>query len=156
MSLMHARHRFHAFNSRRPLIDLCVGYAFAECEDGRDKVFGLLAFTRDYCKNNVTVDYSSSLTEFSQRLLCHHHSSLGDGSLLQHSENVYRDVGITRQDLKEAGFSPDIERELFVVISDDKPPEMETDYFDFYDGKRECACGLKLADSEAIGRCYIC
>ena len=56
----------------RNLHDLCLRYAEANCQDQRDKVFGLLGFAEDCCKEAVPVDYSLSLYEICGRVLQHH------------------------------------------------------------------------------------
>jgi hypothetical protein len=56
----------------RNLHDLCLRYAEAKCQDQRDKVFGLLGFADECCKEAVPVDYSLSLYEICGRVLQHH------------------------------------------------------------------------------------
>lgn len=54
-----------------PLIALCSKYGGANCEDSRDKIFGLHSLAESCCRAEVSVDYSFSLPEIYRRVLEH-------------------------------------------------------------------------------------
>jgi len=103
-TLSREREIVHHLAQRRPLIDLCIGYGLAHCEDSRDGIFGLLAFTYECCQESVAVDYSSSLSDVSRRLLYHKHTnnvSFQEG----HKLRILRVMlGVSREDLNDTGF----------------------------------------------------
>ncbi|TGO12189.1 hypothetical protein BTUL_0093g00380 [Botrytis tulipae] len=57
-----------------PLLELLFTYSEAQCEDIRDKVFGLHSLAHDCCKREVPVDYGISVLEICSRVLNHHFS----------------------------------------------------------------------------------
>ncbi|KAK6600985.1 hypothetical protein H4I95_07967 [Botrytis cinerea] len=57
-----------------PLLELLFTYSEAQCEDIRDKVFGLHSLAHDCCKREIPVDYGISILEICSRVLNHHFS----------------------------------------------------------------------------------
>jgi len=54
------------------MLHLCILHGIAECEDPRDKVYGLHSLANKCCKLAVPVDYSLVPNELFKRLLIHH------------------------------------------------------------------------------------
>jgi Heterokaryon incompatibility protein (HET) len=104
MNLMRER-RWHGLKAQRPLFELCIVFGSSNCEDRRDKVFGLQAFTLACCREAVEVNYSSSVSEVSRRLLSHHGSSHEKeddyGSrIIGHAQELHRVLRLTEHDME--------------------------------------------------------
>ncbi|KAG4442033.1 hypothetical protein IFR05_002501 [Cadophora sp. M221] len=54
------------------LFDLCIKHGQAECEDPRDKVYGLQSMAQTCCREAVPIDYSLSLPDISAMVVSHH------------------------------------------------------------------------------------
>jgi hypothetical protein len=61
--------KFQGLKSKRPLVELCIDFGSSNCEDRRDKVFGLQWFTVACCMEAVKVNYSASISEISWQWL---------------------------------------------------------------------------------------
>ncbi|KAI9642823.1 hypothetical protein NHQ30_008556 [Ciborinia camelliae] len=63
-----------------PLLELLFTYSEAQCQDIRDKVFGLHSLAQDCCKREIPVDYGISILEICSGILhphfCEHQSPL--------------------------------------------------------------------------------
>lgn len=57
-----------------PLLELLFTYSEAQCEDIRDKVFGLHSLAHDCCKQGIPVNYGISVLEICSSILNHHFS----------------------------------------------------------------------------------
>lgn len=57
-----------------PLLELLFTYSEAQCEDIRDKVFGLHSLAHNCCKKEIPVDYGISILEICSSILNHHFS----------------------------------------------------------------------------------
>lgn len=67
-----------ANSNARPLFSLFVDYGHAECEDQRDRIFGILGLATPCCRAAIPVDYSLCWSKILGRLVEHqilnHHS----------------------------------------------------------------------------------
>jgi hypothetical protein len=61
--------KFQGLKSKRPLVELYIDFGSSNCEDRRDKVFGLQWFTVACCMEAVKVNYSASISEISWQWL---------------------------------------------------------------------------------------
>jgi hypothetical protein len=94
-------------SARRSIYQLCSIYGRAECEDQRDKIFGLLGITSSCCSRAIQVDYSAPLSELAQAALLHHIYDHQDCSLktLESSIVFHGYLGITPIDYKRLPIS---------------------------------------------------
>ncbi|KAH6719484.1 heterokaryon incompatibility protein-domain-containing protein, partial [Leptodontidium sp. MPI-SDFR-AT-0119] len=53
------------------LFDLCIKHGQAQCEDPRDKVYGLQSMAQTCCREAVPIDYSLSLPDISAMVVSH-------------------------------------------------------------------------------------
>jgi hypothetical protein len=54
------------------LLSIAFEFSSAQCQDIRDKIFGLHSLTRECCQNAIAVDYKHSPAEICQEMLIHH------------------------------------------------------------------------------------
>ncbi|KAF8856314.1 hypothetical protein BDZ45DRAFT_479083 [Acephala macrosclerotiorum] len=65
------RDQFGALLEFYTLWDLFILYLKAECEDKRDKIYGLRALSPDCCKSSIPVDYSKDVDKVGYMLIYH-------------------------------------------------------------------------------------
>lgn len=54
------------------LVDLMVDFAKSQCCDVRDKMFGIVGFSRQCCKKSLKLDYSMDIIDLCHDILAHH------------------------------------------------------------------------------------
>lgn len=72
---LQRKYRASSVSERPHILDISFNFSNTECQDRRDKVFGLLSLTRDCCRAAVPIDYGKSASEVCQMVLLHHFRS---------------------------------------------------------------------------------
>ncbi|KAE9379795.1 HET-domain-containing protein [Stipitochalara longipes BDJ] len=92
------------------LVDLLDQFKDSECEDIKDKVFGLLSLTRECCRRAMPADYSMERKHICAILLEHHlayHSNANKGGAMKVCQTILRAL--------ELEFGPDQGTEAHAV-----------------------------------------
>lgn len=91
--------------NRNSLIEIMQSTSHTECEDVRDKVFGVLSLTAKCCQDAVPPDYSKTVVEICEELLTHlhaeHQASNGSHSTQTTVETFFRPNPGAEDKLKE-------------------------------------------------------
>ncbi|RDW87503.1 hypothetical protein BP5796_03197 [Coleophoma crateriformis] len=80
------RHRQHRFNdSHNLLFNLVETYRDSQCQDPRDKIYGMMGLARDTFNSNLKVDYEKALFEVYGDVINFHYTSKTDSLYVRRS-----------------------------------------------------------------------
>lgn len=98
--LIRQREGASIYAKGRPLAELLKVYQAAECQDPRDKAFGLLGLAMKCCKTGIRIRYDESVVALYWQILDHevsHHGLEDTMALLDLSTGIRHVLGINNQ-----------------------------------------------------------